>query len=362
MITFGEIAKLHSTCAPDETVLSVYTYVPQDPAGSGDVLVRACGLIAAATMVTPGALRPGAEHLVRRIVTERVRECAGHTLCIFVSEQLGLLEAIALPGWVAERAVLAVRPHVRPLLAALQRHPDYRIVIIDHRHAWLLSVAADRIEVVATISDADAPTSGFGGWYLQPSTGLERLTEHTGHLYQDAAAILDRQAKALGARPVVIGGYADMTTTLLALLPQAVLASYAGGFAVDPHELTLARARELATPLIAGWVERRERQLVQAVTDPAPRFRAAVGLDDCLIAVNASEIDVLLLADQPTVPGFYCERCDALLTSSDGCCDWGAAARAIPDLLEEMAWRTLHDGGQVVSARALPCQAAARLR
>jgi hypothetical protein len=267
-----------------------------------------------------------------------------------------------VPGRHAERAVLAFRPHVRPLLTALQRYPDHRIVVIDHRHAWLIVVADDRIDVVAQMA-ADAEIGpGFGGWFLEPSHGLQRVTELAPHLYQDAAAILDRQSRWGSPQPLVIGGRADAITHLLALLPRTVQAEYAGGFAADPHTLTMARARELAAPVMSHWAERRERQLVQAIMAARPGIPTALGLDDCLVAVNDGTAELLLLPDEPMVPGFECERCDVLSVSRDGCCDWGAASWPVPDLLEEMTWRTLRAGGQVVSARTLPCTAAARLR
>jgi len=361
VITYGEVEKLRTCCAPDASVLSLYLYVPSDPAELRELPARAISLIVAATADSPGDLQPGDEQAARRAVATHARDRLGDTLGIFVSGQLGLLEVVPLPGKFPERAVLGVRPHVRPLLAALQRRPDHRVVIIDHRHAWLLAVTADRVEVVARVPADDAPSRGFGGWYLEPSHILERVTERAGHLYQEAAAILDRQAAA-GAQPVVIGGYADSITHLLALLPRTVRDEYAGGFAADPHELTLARARALAVPVIAHWAQRREDQLVQAVTAPAPGVATAIGLDDSLTAVNADGVGLLLVDDHAGVPGFHCERCDVLSVSSDGCSDWGAAARPVPDLLEEMTWRTLHGGGQVVSVRTLPCTVAARLR
>jgi hypothetical protein len=360
MITFGEVDKLRSSRAPDQSVLSLYLYVPAGEAGLTGLAARGRDLITTATERTPGVLRREDEQLAIGAVTAHSGLWPGHTLAILASGELGLLEVIPLPGRFAERAVLAHRPHVRPLLAALQRCPDHQIVIIDHRHAWLLTVAGDRIDVVAQVPASGEASAGFGGWYLEPSHGLQRVTELAPHLYKDVAAILDRQSR-YGSRPLVIGGYADSITHLLALLPRPVLAEYAGAFAADPHALTLARARELAVPVMSHWAERRERQLVQAITAARPGVAAAVGLDECLVAVNNGTAELLLIQEEPIVPGFECERCDALSVSCDGCCDWGAASWPVPDLLEEMTWRTLHRGGQVVSARTLPCVSAARL-
>ena len=362
MITYGEVEKLRSSWAADQSVLSLYVYVPQDGAGLRQLPARAADLIKAATERTPDRLHREDEMLARRTLGQHAREWLGHTLGIFVSEQLSLLDLVPLPGRFAERAVLAARPHLRPTLAALERCPDHRIVVIDHRHAWLITVAGDRIEVVAQAPTEAAPSAAFGGWYLEPSQGRQRVTEVAPHLFQDAAAILDRQAHCGSSQPLVVAGDPDSITHLLALLPRAVLTEYAGSFVVDPHTLTLARARELAAPVMSHWAERRERQLVQAVTAPRPGTRTAIGLEECLTAINAGTADLLVIADEPIVPGFHCERCDELSVSSDGCCDWGAASWPVPDLLEEMAWRTLHGGGEVVSARTLPCTAAAWLQ
>jgi release factor family 10 len=362
VITYGEVDKLRSSRAPDQSVLSLYLYVPADEADLTQLPGHANDLLATATERTPSVLRREDEQLALRAVSVHSVRWPGHTLGILVSRELGLREVIPLPGRFAERAVLAPRPHVRPLLAALQRYPDHRIVIVDHRHAWLLAVAGDRIDVVAQVPANGEASAGFGGWYLEPSHGLQRVTELAPHLYQDAAAILDRQSRHGGSQPLVIGGRADSITHLLALLPRTVLADYAGGFAADPHALTLATARALAVPVMSHWAERRERQLVQAVMAAQPGVSTAVGLDECLVAVNDGTADLLLIPDEPIVPGFECERCDVLSQRSDGCCDWGAASWPVPDLLEEMTWRTLHSGGQVVSARTLPIGAAARLR
>jgi Bacterial archaeo-eukaryotic release factor family 10 len=362
LITYGEVEKLRSTLARDESVLSVYVYVPPDRADLRDLPARTARLITDAAALTPGMLRPEDERAARAAVAARAGDCLGETLGIFVSGALGLLEVVLLPGNFPDRAVLGARPHVRPLLAALQRHPDHRVVIIDHRHAWLLAVSAERVEVVAKVPAEHTQSLGFGGWFLEPSNLLERVTQRAGHLYQDAAAILDRQTRAGGSQLVVIGGYVDSVTHLLALLPRTVRNNYAGSFAADPHHLTLAMARTLAAPVIAHWAQQFERELVEAVATPQTGVRTAIGLDDCLAAVNGDGAELLLIRDQPLVPGFHCERCEELSSSNEGCCDWGTASRPVPDLLEEMAWRTLHHGGQVVSARALPGLVAARLR
>ena len=52
------------------------------------------------------------------------RDWPGRMVAIFACAEAGLLEAFPLPGLLRERAVLGIRPHVRPLLAVLQQCPE----------------------------------------------------------------------------------------------------------------------------------------------------------------------------------------------------------------------------------------------
>jgi len=362
MITHGELDKLRSIRAPEDSVLSVYLEVPLDPATLRELPARTSDLIRAADG-KPGPPLAEDEQVARQVVAGHARECLGRTLAVFVCGELGLLEVVQLPGGFGERAVWAVRPHVRPLLAALQRHPEHRIVIIDRRHIWLFAVADDSISAVASASDESASSTRFGGWYGLESYHIQqRVSELDRHHYRDAAAILDQAVRDGGPQPLVIGGHVDGIKHLLAELPRAVRAGYAGCFAADPHTLTPARARELAAPVIGHWAEQRERQLAKEVTGATSGVRAAIGLNGCLAAVNADAADLLLIPDHGMVPGYLCERCGVLSVTGEECCDWGAASRAVPDLLEEMALRTLYDGGEVVSVCAPGFSPAARLR
>jgi hypothetical protein len=145
-------------------------------------------------------------------------------------------------------------------------------------------------------------------------------------------------------------------------MPADVRKDYVGSFQADPRTLTAARLCELSGAVMERWSALREERVAEEVLGAAHGDPVAVGLAACLTAVNAGAVAVLLVSDEPMVQGFECGRCDALSTTGDDCPDWGTAAQAIPDLLEEMAWRTLHDGGQVVTVRDATVGAAAKLR
>jgi len=363
MITHGELDKLRSIRAPEESILSLYLRVPLDPAGLHELPARASDLIRAAASA-PSQQRATDELVARNAVAGHARQRLGQTLAIFVCSDLGLLEVVPLPGASCERAVWAVRPHVRPLLAVLQRHPDHRVVVIDRRHAWLFLVTSDGIATVASTTDEQARSAATGGWHgLESDHVQRRMKEIARHHYREAAVVLADALHRWGPQPLVIGGQADSIKHLLTALSPAVHDQYAGCFAADPNVLTPARAAELAAPVIARRAELQERQLVQQIAGQTSGVRAAIGLNGCLAAVNAEVVDLLLIGDEGTVPGYHCERCGVLSVTGEECCDWGAASRAVPDLLEEMALRTLANDGEVIAARELTTTAiAARLR
>ena len=205
--------------------------------------------------------------------------------------------------------------------------------------------------------------AGFGGWYgLESYRVQQRVTQLARRHYQDVVAILEREARAGDDRPLVIGGHPEGITQLLSLLPEHLREQYAGSFAADPHKLTTARVRELASAVLADWAARREQQLAAEDGGATQRADAVAGLPACLAAVNARAVSMLLIPDQRLIPGFVCGRCGAISLTGDDCPDWGAAARPIPDLLEEMAVRVLDDHGQVVAVHQQPWSVAARLR
>jgi len=371
MFGYADVEKLRGACAPRSAVLSLYLAVPLDPAGIRGLAAGAVELMACAVGLAGGTeddhrvrarVEAADREAVLGVLAAHGRDWAGHTVAFFACRELGLFEVLPLPCLLPGRAVLASRPYIRPLLAAVQRCPDYRVAIADREHARVLSVSGSRVQTTATQVDRGPRSSGFGGWYgLQAHRTQRRIIELGRHHYRDTAAILERAA-AGGHMPLVIGGHHDSIAGLLRALPAAAREQFAGSFHADPHSLTEARVRELAGPVIGRWVARRERELAEEVLAGAPGRLAAVGLPACLAAVGRGAVDRLLVPDDGMIPGFVCDCCGALDASRGECPGCGTAMRPVPDLLEEMVQRTLDDDGRVSVVRDAPFSVAAKLR
>jgi Bacterial archaeo-eukaryotic release factor family 10 len=372
MMSRTEIDKLLSIRAAEPRVLSLFLPVPLDPAELRSLPAKADGLLASAARgsqeghgTAPEAIGvPGAERQrVRDLLDQHARDWLGQTVAIFSCGDLGLSEWTVLPGELPELAVLADQPHVRPLLVARQRHPRYLAAVVDRRHAWVFRVAPERIDTVAELAGAGVRSHDFGGWYgLEAHRVNERVLQLARHHYRETAAILARAMRTGEPLPLVIGGHEESIGQFLATVPAELRERFAGSFAADPHAVTPARVRELAGPVIAHWLEVAEQRLAAQLQGDPPGGRTVTGLEACLVAVNSSAVQLLVVPDDGLVPGFGCGRCGALSSTGGDCPDGGSAVRAIPDLIEAMVGATISDGGQVEAVRDPPAGIGARLR
>lgn len=368
MISRAEVDKLLSVRAAGPSVLSLYLWVPLDPAELRGLPARIGELFALAGRAgpgTPGVVRVGGaeRRTVRGLLASRVRDWLGHTVAIFTCAELGLAEAVPLPCRLQERAVLAARPHVRPLLAALQRCPAYRVVVVDRRHAWLFAVTGERIATTALPPAEGLRSHGFSGWHgLEAYRVNDRIIELARHHYRDTAALLERAARACGPRPLVVGGHDDTIPQFLAVLPAGLRDQFAGRFVADPHTLTAARVRDLAGRVIEDWVSARDQHLAAEILQQPPDGLTAAGLAACLAAASQHAIEFLLVPAGGLVPGYACQQCGALSSTPGGCPHRPGASLAVPDLIEEIAVSTLGGGGQVETFPDPPAGITARLR
>jgi peptide chain release factor subunit 1 len=368
VITAGGVERLRQRHTDQPAVVSVYLSVPVDVADHRGLPTRARELIKSAAHTEPragGQLVNNADvEAIVDAVGQRSQEWLGRTVALFACSRLGLFEAVALPRSATELAVISDRPHVRPLLAALQRHPAYRAAIVDTKHAWILHISDDEIETVAERTGAGVRSPAFAGWYgLEGHRVQQRIMELSKQHFRDTISILERQADST-VRPLVLGGHDNEISQFLGLLPRTVRQSVAGSFTVDLQTATPGRVRELASPVIASWTERSEAQLVQDTLDQPPAGAVRTDLEGCVTASRARAIAQLMLPDDVLEPGFACSACGALSTRAADCdcTDPGDCCHPVPDLLDELASHTLDGGGEVLAVRSAPFTAAAKLR
>jgi peptide chain release factor subunit 1 len=368
VITRTAADKLRAIRAEEPAVISVYLSIPLDLAEHRALPTRARELVKAALAEQPehgrAQVREADLESIAQAVSMHSRDWLAHTAAIFACADVDLFEVVPLPGALTELAVVADRPYVRPLRAAIQRNPSYRAALVDTRYAWVLNISDDQIETVAERTDPGVPSSGFSGWWgLEAHRVQQRIMTLSKQHFKDTVAILERTGNG-ERRPLVLGGHEPEISQFLGALPRAVRHDVVGSVSVDLHTVTPGRIRELASPVLARWAEQSEAQLVEDVLGEPPNTSVTTDLDGCLAAARSHAVAQLVLTDDQMVPGFACDDCGALSVKEAGCdCPEPAQAyRAVPDVLDELANRTLDGGGEVTSVRKAPFTAAARLR
>ena len=126
--------------------------------------------------------------------------------------------------------------------------------------------------------------------------------------------------------------------------------------------MTPAQVRKLSSAVIQDWVDRREEHLLAQLSQQPPHGLTVTGLNTCLTAVNQHAVQLLVVPVGGLIPGFACTQCGTLASTPGECPDGPAAVRQVPDLLEEMAVKTLGDGGEVAAVPSPPGDIAARRR
>lgn len=366
MIGLADTEKLLRAHCSEPVLLSLFLWVPADPAQLRELPARADELFdLAARDGADGPVRVGAaeRQTVRELISGQARNWLGQSVAIFACADIGLTEVFPLPVRLQERAVLGTRPHVRPLLATIWQHPSFRAVVADRRHGWLFSVDGDQISETR-LPDAEIVRShGFSGWYgLAAYRTNERVIELARHHYRDIADLLDQAVSESGPEPLVIGGHRDSVAQVLAALPARVRNDYAGSFAADPDTLTPAKVRQLADGVVADWLRQRDEQLLTQFREQPPGRLAATGLTSCIAAAAQHATRVLAVPSGGLIPGYSCRHCGALSSEGYGCSHGREAALAVPDLIDELAVRALSDGAQVATLTEPPAGIAALLR
>lgn len=377
MITDSDVQRLRTIHTRQRSVLSLYLRVPADPAGLRELPARARGMLtlAAGHGSERGSESSGQgkklvaedERLARELIEQNGRDWLGHTAAIFIAEPGSVREVYALPCALPDRAVLADRPHLRPLLVAQQRCPAHYVLIVDRVHAWLFRVSGEQIETTAALTQPDQVLStSYGGWYGLDSYKVNQsVMDLVGQHLQGAADLAGRMAgTGTDGDPLVVGGHAETMARFIGMLPAGLRERLAGTFAVDPHSMTPAKVRALAAPVIESWVGLHEQQrAVQIRAAEGPHDPLTLtGLSRCLDAVNQHAVDLLVVPVGGVIDGFVCEACGELGAAVTGCPDGPAESRWVPDLFEEMVAKTLDDGGRTEALSEPPGDVAAQLR
>ena len=229
-------------------------------------------------------------------VTEEVRswrEAPGRAVVMFFSGPGGLRTILPLRFPMRSIARFEARPVLGPLIAALEEHERYCVVMFDKDHARIITVFLGEVEDEETLHGDVIGRSAVGGWsqarYARHRE--HRLDEHARRTVEHLWAI-DR-SRPLHA--LVLAGPDEALFALRRMLPKALARIVVETMPAEMFAVTADIVKRVASIETAAR-DKRNLEIVENLTTAAAKGHAAItGWQDTLDALCAGRVHMLVV-------------------------------------------------------------------
>lgn len=283
-------------------------------------------------------------------IGDRIVASSGKGVAVFVCSGADILERVALPASVRDRAVLDARPLVRPLHAMLEELHRYCAVVLDRRRAEIFEFRFGRLEHWEQMNEEELRKVNFGGFGGYAEHGVRAHGDEVAHRHfrETASRIFD----LLREDPfdlLLVGGQSESIDGLLAELHPDLRALLAGTFSIDMHTMTPALVEKHCAEVAAAHDSVDQQTLVSRLIDAAKGGGSGVlGLDWVVDAVNQKAVDLLVIDSHGAPAGGQCVECSWLMTEpGETCPACSGSTRRVADLLDASAQAVVDSGGRV---------------
>lgn len=282
-------------------------------------------------------------------IISQASRAGGHGVALFACPALGLREAISVRAPLENAVVVADRPFLRPLAAALGESPPALVVFIDSESARLVPLLdAGPGEEIRL--DSEVPGHHRRGGWAQLALGhyQRHIEERRGQHLEAVSEALGRLVQDQGLERIVIAGTPDSASAFQRILPAAVAARVAGVVSGRRHEPASELAAR-ASDLISRVTTLETQAAVDAIlTEAAKGGQAAASLEGVLEALQRGAIDRLYLLREFRGQGRACTGCAALQPGDAATCRLCHQPTSAAELGEAMVTRTIAAGGTAI--------------
>lgn len=287
------------------------------------------------------------EYEIEAVVAE-VRsweEAPGRSVAMFFSGPGGIRMLLPLQFPVPSVARFEPRPVVAPLIAALDEHRRYGVVMFDKSEARLITVFLGQVEEETRLTaDVTVGRTEIGGWGGYMQARYARHREH--HLAEHARRVVEHLWAMDRSRPmhaVVLAGPDEALSVLRRALPPALARSVAGQVAGEMFASTADVVQHVAA-IEEQSREREDREAVEQIEQRLGKHSdVTVGWDETLQALAEGRVHLLLLPAGAASAGVQCPSEDFLATvARETCPICGEALFATNDIVEAAVRTALH--------------------
>jgi len=257
-------------------------------------------------------------------------------LVIFSASKRNFWQVYHLPQPVKSRLLINSEPYVRPLTALLDEYKRYCTVVVSRDKARIFEVYLGEITEHTEIFSQVPGKVRIAGWYGLEERRIERNIEDKIHRHfkgvADATLAFFKRKRFDW---LIIGGKKESISAFEKHLHTYLRDRIVGRIDLDP-ETSLHEAL-LKTQKVARRMEHEEEtHLIQHLLDEANSSGLGViGLEDTLKAIWQGQVNVLIVKDDLSMPGFICPKCGYMSIEESECPHDRVSMTPTPDVLEE---------------------------
>ncbi len=279
---------------------------------------------------------------------------SGRSLVIFSCVEDGFFRTFSLSLPLRSRARRLNRPYVKPLVDLIDSFGHYGVALVDKQGTRLFYFHLGELSEIEGALGEPVRHTKRGGGSQSPGrrggvTGQTRYAEEVAERnLKDAAKFAATFFDQNQIRRVLIGGTEENVARFLEFLPKRWKCLVMGTF---PIEMTAGHKQVLEKAMAAArkFEDAREARLVEAVITAAAKGREGViRLGDTLDAVQAGNVQTLIVSEGFRAPGYRCVSCRFISEQKlERCPFCSNPIEKIEDAVELAIRRVLADGGEV---------------
>jgi len=344
MITMEQVEELLSFKANPFLVSSLYLNVNEKRFSKKEYVIRLKDLIKQRRQDIKNAdlnseIKTSLEEDFKKIQNHVEQEFSGkgvRGVVVFSASKKNLWQVYHLPLPVKTRLVVNGEPYVRPLTALLDEYKRYCTVVVSRDKARIFEVYLGEITEHTEIFNQVPGKVRIAGWYGLEERRIERNIEDKVHRhFKEVADATLELFKKKRFDWLIVGGKKESVSTFEKHLHTYLRDRIIDRVDLDPNS-SLHEAL-LKTQEVAQRVEREEeaRLIHRLLEEVNSKGLGVIGLEDTLKAIWQGQVNVLILKDDLSVPGFVCPKCGYMSTEKSECPNDKIAMIATPDILEE---------------------------
>ncbi len=358
------LRSLAQTRVEEETILSLY--LDLDPERFATAPTRASeidSLLDGAHREIESGERSHAERQALRAALEHARELfegqswadGARALAVFLCEPLGLSRTLRLPHPVTSAFVISDTPFIAPLT---ESGPVGRVCVtlVDERFARLLRGSADQLHEVLSFGDPVPGRQDQGGW-SQARYQRSRHEDVKAHLRR-VAGTLQRLLRIAPYDRLLIACTEQLWPRVVEELPSDVRALLHGErLSLDGGHVEIEDVVRATEAVLSGEHRAHEDAALAELLEHHARDggeRAAVGLDEVLLALVERRVGTLLYQAELCPSGVLCPRCGWMGVAGESCPGDGAPLEPRANILEDAVRSAVSQSAEILPLRDRP--------